>query len=77
LNDTSIFDVDAQRQAALAAKGQAPATSGRPLDASAFRTFSVGNSLPLRDGQTVEFASATDKVTGETVKVEVTLTIAK
>jgi hypothetical protein len=37
----------------------------------------VNNQLPVRDGQTIEFATATDKVTGEIIKVLVTMTIAK
>jgi len=77
LNDTSIFDPQADRKAALAAKGLAPPPGQGSVDASAFRTFTVNNQLPIRDGQTVEFAVATDKVTGEIVKVVVTMTIAK
>ena len=77
LSDTSIFDPEAQRKAALAQKGLvAPAAQG-VLDASSFRTFSLRNELPMRDLQTIEFATATDKVTGEIVKVVVTMTIAK
>jgi hypothetical protein len=32
---------------------------------------------PLKDGQTGQFTSAIDKLTGETVKVDVTLTVVK
>ncbi len=77
LNDTSIFDPSAQRQAALAARGLAAPTTSRPLEASAFRTLQFNNTLLMRDGQTAELASATDKITGEVVKAQVTLTIAK
>jgi hypothetical protein len=76
LNDTSIFDPSAQRQAALAARGLATPTP-RTMDASAFRTLSFNNTLLMHDGQTAELASATDKITGEVVKAQVTLTIAK
>ena len=76
LNDTSIFDPSAQRQALLAARGLATPTPRTP-DASAFRTLSFNNTLQMRDGQTAELASATDKITGEVVKAQVTLTIAK
>ena len=31
----------------------------------------------MRDGQTVQFAMATDKISGETVKVDVTLNVVK
>ena len=31
----------------------------------------------MRDGQTLQFGTATDKVTGETIRVDVTLTVVK
>lgn len=77
LNDTSIFDPSPQRQGALAARGLAAPTTSRTIDASAFRTLQFNNTLLMRDGQTAELASATDKITGEVVKAQVTLTIAK
>jgi hypothetical protein len=42
-----------------------------------FRSFRASNALVLRDGQTGQLTSATDKLTGETVKVDVTLTVVK
>ena len=42
-----------------------------------FRSFRASNSMVLRDGQTGQLTSATDKLTGETVKVDVTLTVMK
>jgi type II secretory pathway component HofQ len=49
------------------------ATKGNP----SFRSFRASNSMILKDGQTGQFTSATDKLTGETVKVDVTLTVVK
>jgi hypothetical protein len=49
----------------------------RPQDPMAFLTLTTSNYLTLRDGQTVQFTMATDKVTGEVVKVDVTLTLVK
>jgi len=43
----------------------------------AFRSFRATNSLVLRNGETGQFTTATDKVTGEIVKVDVTLTVMK
>jgi hypothetical protein len=77
LSDTSIFDPSAQRQAALVARGLAAPTVRTPDASAAFRTLSFDNSLQMRDGETAELASATDKITGEVVKAQVTLTIAK
>jgi hypothetical protein len=44
---------------------------------SSVRTFRTTNQLVLRDGQSSEFTAATDKVTGETIKAAVTLTVVK
>jgi hypothetical protein len=48
-------------------------TKGNP----SFRSFRASNSMVLKDGQSGQFTSATDKLTGETVKVDVTLTVVK
>jgi hypothetical protein len=42
-----------------------------------FRSFRASDSLVLKDGQTAQFTTATDKVSGEIVKVDVTLTVVK
>jgi hypothetical protein len=47
------------------------------MSASAFRTFSFNNTMRMRDGETAEFITATDKITGEIVKAIVTLSVAK
>jgi hypothetical protein len=53
-----------------------PATSragGLPV----FRNFRSSNELILRDGQSSQFTAATDRITGELVRVDVTLTVVK
>ena len=47
------------------------------VDPTAFRTFSTSNSLNMTDGQTRLFGVATDKITGETLRIEVKLTVLK
>ncbi len=42
-----------------------------------FRSYQSTNSLFMRDGETTQFTAATDRVTGEVVRVEVTLTVLK
>ena len=42
-----------------------------------FQSFSSQNRLLLRDGQTAQFIVATDKVTGEVTRVEVTISVIK
>jgi len=65
VNDSSLFSAE---------PGKVPSGIADP---AAFRTFSTQNSLPMKDGQTRLFGVATDKVTGETLKIEVKLTILK
>ena len=49
----------------------------RPGDHPSFRSFRSTNTLLLKDGQTTQFTTATDKVSGEVVKVDVTLTVVR
>ena len=46
-------------------------------DVPAFRAFNATFSMLLRDGQTMQYASATDSVSGEVVKIDVTLNVLK
>jgi hypothetical protein len=52
--------------------GETPAT-GAPL----FRHFETSLNPLLRDGQTIQAIASTDPVTGETVKIDVALTVVK
>ena len=47
------------------------------VDPTAFRTFNSSNALTMTDGQTRLFGVATDKITGETLRIEVKLTVLK
>ena len=42
-----------------------------------FRSFRASDSMLLKDGSSAQFTAATDKVSGEVVKVDVTLTVVK
>jgi hypothetical protein len=48
-----------------------------PKGVPAFRTFTGNFSILLKDGQTAQYASATDPVSGETLKVDVTINVLK
>lgn len=50
-----------------------PSSGDRP----ALRSFRASNSLVLKDGQTAQFTSAVDKVTGAVTRVDVSLTVVK
>jgi hypothetical protein len=55
------------------AKDSGQALKGIPM----FRNFTSTFSILLRDGQTAQYASATDPVSGETLKVDVTINVLK
>ena len=50
-----------------------PGADGMPV----FRNFNSTNTLLLRDGQTRQYTAAVDRVSGEVVKVDVTLKVVK
>jgi len=52
-------------------------SGGAAKGSPSFRSFRATNALVLRNGETGQFTAATDKVTGETVRVDVTLTVMK
>jgi hypothetical protein len=47
------------------------------IDRPSFRSFRGQNSLVLKDGQTTQFTTAVDKVSGVVTKVDVLLTVVK
>lgn len=58
------------------AEGEAP-KMGALGRTPPFRSFRSMNTVVLRDGQSTQFDAAADRITGEVVRVEVTLTILK
>jgi hypothetical protein len=46
-------------------------------ESPSFRSFRSRNTLLLRDGQTRQYTAATDRVSGETIRIEVTLRVVK
>lgn len=52
-------------------------TPGVVRGSPSFRSFRASDAMLLRDGSTAQFTTATDKVSGETVRVDVTLTVVK
>jgi hypothetical protein len=66
VQDSSIFTTDSDTRAPL-----------KLADPMAFRTFAFSNELAMRDGQTAQWASGTDKITGEILRLDATLTVLK
>lgn len=54
-----------------------PADKTPLRDVPAFRSFRASFAMVLRDGQTMQYASATDPVSGEVMKIDVSLSLAK
>ena len=65
IDDSSVLADEPSAQQGLA--------SGRP----SFRSFRSSQTLLLKDGQSAQYTMATDKLNGEVVKVDVTLTVLK
>ena len=66
IQDSSIFTSDADTRAPL-----------KLADPMAFRTFSYSNQLTMRDGQTMQWASAPDKFSGEVLRMDAVLAVLK
>jgi len=68
-----------EQSSVYTAGGERPASLGNPPISSApvLRTFRSEAQLFLRDGQTGQYSSATDPVSGEILKIEMTLTVVK
>ena len=68
IEDSSIYE-DSQRT-------DIP-NGSKASGASAWRTYRTTNALVLRDGQSTEFTTAVDKITGDVFKANVLLTVIK
>ena len=69
------FDINVEDNS-LASTSQiqgAPTIPGVPI----FRTFNTGGTVILRDGQTTQLTTAGEPITGETMRVDVMLTVVK
>lgn len=66
LTDSSIYSGEPESR-----------TLPRTVDPVAFRTFSSQGVVLLRDGQSSQVIVATDKITGETLRADVTLIVIK
>lgn len=79
VEQSSIYSMNSASRAQTGGLGVAPAEKGADPETGnpLFRTFNSFVSAILRDGQTAQLTAATDPVSGETVKIEVTLTAIK
>ena len=54
---------------------EASADASAVPDWPVFRSFNSNNTLVLRDGQSRQYVAAADRLSGETIRVDVTLTV--
>jgi hypothetical protein len=64
-------------ESSVATTGNAGPRDPLMADTPVFRSFQTRTTLLLRDGQTRQFTAATDRVSGEVVRVDVTLKVVK
>jgi hypothetical protein len=67
VSDSSVYTDDQPRAGVVTSVG------GMPV----IRSYQTTNKLILKDGQTSQFTAATDRVSGEVVKIDVTLKVLK
>jgi hypothetical protein len=76
--DTTHFQVNVSiEDSSIYTTEQAASAIPKANDMPVFRSYRYKNELVLRDGQSAQFTAATDRVTGEVIKVDVTLTVLK
>jgi hypothetical protein len=69
VSDSSVYFSDRERP---------PAAQGTPESVQpSFRSFTATFNILLRDGQTAQYTTATDQVSGEVMKIDATLTALK
>jgi len=67
VSDSSVYFSDRDRPVAAAPEPSQPS----------FRSFTATFNILLRDGQTAQYTTATDQVSGEVMKIDATLTLLK
>jgi hypothetical protein len=70
---SSVYSAEGDRRGSGSALGDVPLGSNMPL----FRNFRSEANVVLRDGQTAQYTVATDPVSGEVLKIDVTLSVVK
>jgi hypothetical protein len=66
IEDTSVYS-----------EGQTAQGVPKLADIPSFRTFQSSNMVILKDGESSQFTAATDRITGEVTKVDVTMRLVK
>ena len=75
--DGGRFKLDINIEDSSVSDGPSSGSVPKTNEVPAFQSFNLSDSLILKDGQSSELLAATDKVTGEVTKIDVTLTVIK
>ena len=75
--DDGKFNLSVSVQDSQLAGMQAVAGPGSAPSVPRFQTFKSTNRLTMRDGQTTKYAVATDTITGQVTKLDVTMNVVK
>jgi hypothetical protein len=75
--DGGRFEIWVSVQDDAIATPQSVGAGAQSTSLPVIRSFKVSNNVVLKDGQTRQFTAAADRITGEVVKVDVTLKVAK
>jgi Bacterial type II and III secretion system protein len=76
------LNISVENSSALAfekgpSSGNPPPVEGGPTGVPLFRSFNTSFDLLLRDGQSLQTVASTDPVTGEVVKIDVTMNVVR
>lgn len=75
--DGGQFEVDLNIDESSLGTNAVDGRGGSPTEMPVFKSFKARNRILLRPGQMRQFTAATDRISGETVRIEVTLTVVK
>jgi hypothetical protein len=75
--DAGQFEVELQIDESSVGTNAADGRGGPLVDMPVFKSFKARNRILLRPGVMRQFTAATDRISGETVRIEVTLTTVK
>lgn len=71
------FEIDLSVDESSVGTNAFDSRGGSPAEMPVFKSFKARNRMLLRPGQMRQFTAATDRISGETIRIEVTITVVK
>jgi hypothetical protein len=75
--DSDRFEINLSIEDSASLEPPVGNASAKPDEHPILRTFRSRNQLVLRDGQSSQFTAAADRISGEVIRVDVTLKVVK